>query len=80
MKKHKKTNNLQTLPNNPVAKFAHLFNKVKVYKDKTKYSRHGKHKGAEPFPMGLVVDFIGKGFTRAISSPNLSPLKGKSVF
>lgn len=53
MKKHKKTNNLQTLPNNPVAKFAHLFNKAKVYKDKTKYSRHGKHKGSEPFPMGF---------------------------
>ena len=49
MKKRNKTNNLQILPNNPVAKFAHLFNKAQVYKDKTQYRRHGKHKGQEPF-------------------------------
>ncbi len=41
--------------NNPVAKFAHQFNKAQVYKDKSKYLRKIKHKNQEPFPMLLTV-------------------------
>lgn len=32
---------------NPVAKNAHKFNKSVKFKDKTKYERHQKHKGAK---------------------------------
>jgi hypothetical protein len=34
---------------NPVAKFAHRFNKARVYADKTQYRRKAKHQGQEPF-------------------------------
>jgi hypothetical protein len=30
---------------NPVAKFARTFNKAKVFRDQTKYTRKSKHKG-----------------------------------
>ena len=63
MKKRKKSNNLTTaVCNNPVAKYAHQFNKAQVFKDKSKYQRRCKHKGKEPFPMMLSLsDIIGKG-------------------
>ncbi len=41
--------------NNPVAKFAHQFNKAQVYKDKSKYLRKIKHKNQEPFPILLLT-------------------------
>ena len=56
MKKSKKGVGLgldASLIKNPVAKFAHKFNKAQVFKDKTKYQRNAKHKGKEPFPMLL---------------------------
>lgn len=54
MKKIKKEVGLDaSLIKNPVAKFAHQFNKAHVFKDKTKYQRKAKHKGKEPFPMML---------------------------
>jgi hypothetical protein len=50
MKKQNKTKGLpETAPNNPVAKFAHQFNKALVYADKRKYQRKVKHSGLEPF-------------------------------
>ncbi len=56
MKKTKKGQDLElSLIKNPVAKFAHQFNKAQVFKDKTKYQRNAKHKGKEPFPMMLSV-------------------------
>lgn len=56
MKKTKKLKGLaESLAKNPVAKFAHQFNRAQVYKDKTKYQRSAKHKGQEPFPMILLV-------------------------
>lgn len=62
MKKRKKSNVLQQETiKNPVAKYAHQFNKAAIYKDKSKYQRNAKHKGQEPFPM-KSGDFIGKGF------------------
>jgi hypothetical protein len=34
---------------NPVAKFAHQFNKAQVYASKQQYRRHAKHKGVAPW-------------------------------
>lgn len=52
MKKTNKSKHLETdFIKNPVAKFAHQFNKAQVFKDKTKYQRKAKHKGKEPFLM-----------------------------
>jgi hypothetical protein len=34
---------------NPVAKFAHYFNKAAVHQDKKHYQRRAKHPGREPF-------------------------------
>jgi len=60
MKKTKKTKGLGAgLVKNPVAKFAFQFNKVQVFKDKTKYQRNAKHKGQEPFPM-LILTLLEK--------------------
>ena len=51
----KKTKKLKCLEidsmKNPVAKFAHQFNKYQVFKDKTRYQRKAKHKEKEPFLM-----------------------------
>ncbi len=55
MKKRKKSKHLQTpVTPNPVAKFAHQFNKSHQFDDKTKYRRRNKHKGQEPFAMCLL--------------------------
>ncbi len=61
MKKRKKSKDLlKAGVVNPVAKYAHRFNRAHVFKDKSKYQRHGKHKGQEPLPM-IVSTGIGKG-------------------
>ena len=41
-------------PKNPVAKFAHLFNKAVVFSDKRKYSRKAKHSVTEPFSIAIA--------------------------
>ncbi len=42
------------VPNqNPVAKYAHLFNKALTFCDKSKYSRKAKHTRQEASPMVL---------------------------
>ncbi len=46
---------------NPVAKFAHLFNKSRVFGDKRKYQRKNKHPALEPFSITARVA-IEKGF------------------
>ena len=47
---------------NPVAKYAHQFNKAVCFTDKTKYRRTAKHKGKEPFTLsflkGIVTGFL----------------------
>lgn len=49
---------------NPVAKYAHLFNKAQTFCDKSKYSRKAKHSRQEASPMvpggiiGLASSFI----------------------
>ena len=61
MRKQNKAKGLDDMPiKNPVAKFAHQFNKAQVFKDKRKYQRHAKHAGLEPF--SIVLDkMIQKG-------------------
>jgi hypothetical protein len=54
MKKRKNQRELETVPlQNPVAKFAHQFNKAQTFRDKSKYSRKAKHAKQEVFPMTL---------------------------
>ncbi|MEQ1557796.1 MAG: hypothetical protein ABL933_02500 [Methyloglobulus sp.] len=52
MKKRKKMKPIDEMPKqNPVAKFAGQFNKAKVFEDKSKYNRKGKHKEEEASPL-----------------------------
>jgi hypothetical protein len=45
MKNRKKPNKIDCVPiQNPVAKFAHQFNKAHVFEDKNKYHRNAKHR------------------------------------
>jgi hypothetical protein len=48
MKKRKKPNKIDCIPiQNPVAKFAHQFNKALVFEGKNKYHRNAKHRKQE---------------------------------
>lgn len=65
MKKRKNPHGTDCVPNqNPVAKYAHLFNKAQTFCDKSKYSRKAKHTRQEASPMvqdriiGLASCFI----------------------
>jgi hypothetical protein len=65
MKRRKNQQGTDAVPNqNPVAKYAHLFNKAQTFCDKSKYSRKAKHKRQEVSPMvpdgiiGLTSCFI----------------------
>ena len=60
MKKRKNPDKIDCVPvQNPVAKFAHQFNKAYVFEDKNKYHRNAKHRKQEVSPMALVVRVIG---------------------
>ena len=60
MKKRSNPNKIDCVPiQNPVAKFAHQFNKAHVFEDKNKYRRSAKHRKQEAVPMALVVRVIG---------------------
>ena len=60
MKKRSNPNKIDCVPiQNPVAKFAHQFNKAHVFEDKNKYRRSAKHRKQEVSPMALVVRVIG---------------------
>ena len=62
MRKQNKPKDLDDLPiKNPVAKFAHRFNKAQVFTDKRKYQRKAKHLGQEPFSIAST-EVIEKGF------------------
>lgn len=55
MKKRKNMNKIEDIPNqNPVAKFAHLFNKAHIFSDKSKYIRKAKHAKQEASPFILT--------------------------
>ncbi|MGY6276739.1 DUF7230 family protein [Methylomonas sp. MgM2] len=50
MRKRNKAKGLREIPiKNPVAKFAHHYNKSQVFSDKRKYQRKAKHPAREPF-------------------------------
>jgi hypothetical protein len=71
MKKQKKAKGLPDLPNNnPVAKFAHRFNKTQVFKEKHRYQRKAKHSGLEPFSI-FSRETIEKGFGPAVTAAHL---------
>ncbi len=62
MRKQNQPKDTDRLPvKNPVAKFAHQFNKAQVFTDKRKYQRKGKHVGQEPFSIAANAA-IEKGF------------------
>ncbi|MGZ8222290.1 MAG: DUF7230 family protein [Methylobacter sp.] len=65
MKRRKNQQGTDGVPNqNPVAKYAHLFNKAQTFCDKSKYSRKVKHARQEASPMvpggiiGLASCFV----------------------
>lgn len=61
MKKQKRDEVLPPLlVKNPVAKFAHQFNKAQVFADKRRYQRQAKHRGLEPFAI-VSGETIAKG-------------------
>jgi hypothetical protein len=54
MKKRKNPNKMDIVPGqNPVAKFAHQFNKAHIFCDKSKYRRNAKHRKQEASPITL---------------------------
>lgn len=60
MKKRSNKNGRGNIPDqNPVAKYAHQFNKAHIFKDKSKYARKAKHSKQEVFPMSLIA-LLGK--------------------
>lgn len=55
MKKRKNMNEIEEGPKqNPVAKFAHRFNKAQIFTDKNHYSRKIKHGKQEVSPFALA--------------------------
>ncbi len=75
-KKIKKGIGLSASPiKNPVAKFAHQFNRAQVFKDKTKYQRTAKHKGKEPFPMMLLalLEKVSSFYLKILMLANSAP-------
>jgi hypothetical protein len=40
---------------NPVAKHASRLQRAATFRDRSKYRRHHKHKGREPFPLTIAV-------------------------
>ena len=58
MRKQTKAKGCSELPvKNPVAKFAHQFNKSQIYADKRQYRRKDKHQGLEPCSTALTKAF-----------------------
>ena len=55
MKNRKNPNTKEGVPiQNPVAKFAHQFNKAHIFEDKNTYRRNAKHRKQEASPITLV--------------------------
>jgi len=60
MKKRSNPNKIDCIPiHNPVAKFAHQFNKAQVFTDKNQYRRNAKHRQQEASPITLNLSVIG---------------------
>ena len=78
MKKRKKTKGLVEIPDrNPVAKFAHNFNKTQTFKDRSKYFRKAKHKNQEPLAM-LLINNIANGFRFSLNGKLVSQRRVES--
>jgi hypothetical protein len=62
MKKCKNPNKIDSVPiQNLVAKFAHQFNKARVFEDRNNYRRNAKHRKQDASPIALVR-VIGEAF------------------
>ena len=48
---------------NLVAKHARQFQRAASFRDRSKYHRHNKHKGREPFPQPVDGSRLGKEFS-----------------
>ena len=60
MKKRSNPNKIDCIPiQNPVAKFAHQFNKAQIFADKNQYRRNAKHRQQEASPITLNISVIG---------------------
>jgi predicted transcriptional regulator len=60
------------LPQNPVAKFAHHVNKSGFFRDRTMYSRKGKHKDCESFPISYLAMVNNKRLVSGVNAVKLS--------
>ncbi len=61
MKKRKINNKMDCISmQNPVAKFAHRFNKARIFCDNSKYTRKCKHSKQEIFPIILTTELLEK--------------------
>ena len=52
---------------NLVAKHARQFQRAASFRDRSKYQRHDKHKGREPFPQPVADSHLGKGLNLLIT-------------
>jgi hypothetical protein len=50
---------------NLVAKHARQFQRAASFRDRSKYERHDKHKGREPFPQPVAKSSLRKGLNLA---------------
>jgi len=68
MKKRSIPNKIDCIPiQNPVAKFAHQFNKAQIFADKNQYRRNAKHRQQEASPITLNISVIGLAFCVSLS-------------
>lgn len=51
---------------NLVAKHARQFQRAASFRDRSKYERHDKHKGREPFPQPVAESSLRKGLNLAV--------------
>jgi hypothetical protein len=66
MKKRKNMDKIEDIPSqNPVAKFAHQFNKAHIFSDKSKYSRKAKHAKQEASPF-IPPRVNGEAFCQSV--------------
>jgi len=66
MKKQNRPQDHKAPPNhNPVAKFAHRFNKHQIFADKRRYQRKAKHRGLEPFAI-VSVETTANGLAASV--------------
>jgi len=60
MKKRSNPNKIDCIPiQNPVAKFAHQFNKAQIFANKNQYRRNAKHRQQEASPITLNISVTG---------------------